>query len=87
MINKACRSAREALPYGITGSSSAAFDGLAAMKMLYMLHSEDDCTLVFLRLVVRQVDGRQLCDWKCPDVEATLERLQAVHLWVTISLV
>ena len=52
-----------------------------------MLHSEDVCTFVFLRLVVRQVDGRQLCDWKCPDVEATLERLQAVHLWVTISLV
>ena len=38
VINKACRSAREALPYGITGSSSAAFDGLAAMKMLTCLH-------------------------------------------------
>ena len=34
MINKVCRSAREALPNGITGSSSAAFDGLDAMKML-----------------------------------------------------
>ena len=84
MINKACRSAREALPYRITGSSSAAFDGLAAMKMLTCYTAR---TFALLCFYGKQVDGRQLCDWKCPDVEATLERLQAVHLWVTISLV